>query len=132
MLVQENPPSKEQKSQIHRLAEASVQELYRQAVPVQIIWKTSDEFNKMRPASTHLVARALRDGVIMSRNNGDDGSRYHDDEENDYEYEWTITQERYQHAEKHLNTFNNLIDVGDHDDMIGNTPKARWNTPSRP
>ena len=121
MLVQENPPSKEQESRTRNQAETSAQELYQQSVPVQIIWKTSDEFNRMRRSVNHLVARALRDGVIMPREAGDDGSRYNDNNngENDYEYEWTITDERYRHAEKHLNTFNNLIVVGDDDDMVG-------------
>ena len=35
------------------------------------------------------------------------------------EYEWTVTYERYRHAEKHLNAFNALIDTGQDDDMIG-------------
>ncbi len=119
MLVQEHPPSEEQESRTRNQAETSAQELYRQEVPVQIIWKTSDEFNRMRRSVNHLVARALRDGVMMSRDTGDYSSGYNDNNENDYEYEWTVTDERYRHAEKHLNTFNNLIDVGDHDDMIG-------------
>ena len=118
MLVQENPPSKEQESRTLNQAKISAQELYRQAVPVQIIWKTSDEFNRMRRSVNHLVARALRDGVIMPRDTGDYDSRYNNDE-NDYEYEWTVTDERYRHAEKHLSAFNALIDVGQDDDMVG-------------
>ena len=119
MLVQENPPSKEQESRTRNQAEASAQDQYRQRVPVQIIWKTSDEFNRMRRSINHLVARALRDGVIMPRDTGDYDSRYNNNGDNDYEYEWTVTDERYRHAEKHLNTFNTLVDVGDHDDMVG-------------
>ncbi len=119
MLVQEHPPSEEQESRTRNQAETSAQELYRQAVPVQIIWKTSDEFNRMRRSVNHLVARALRDGVMMSRDTGDDGSIYDDNGENGYEYEWMVTDERYRHAEKHLNTFNNLVELGDDDDMIG-------------
>ncbi len=119
MLVQEHPPSEEQESRTRNQAETSAQELYRQAVPVQIIWKTSDEFNRMRRSVNHLVARALRDGVMMSRDTGDYSSGYNDNSENDYEYEWTVTDERYRHAEKHLNAFNALIDTGQDDDMIG-------------
>ncbi len=119
MLVQENQPSKEQESRTRDQARLSVMELYRKAVPVQIIWKTSDEFGKMRRSVNHLVAKALRDGVIMPRDAGDYDSRYNDNGDNDYEYEWTITDERYRHAEKHLSAFNSLIDVGEHDDMVG-------------
>ena len=119
MLVQENPPSKEQESRTRNQAETSAQELYRQAVPVQIIWKTSDEFNRMRRSVNHLVARALRDGVTMSRDTGDYSSGYNDNNENDYEYEWTVTDERYRHAVEHLQGFDDMINLSRSDDMIG-------------
>ena len=119
MLVQKNPPSEEQESRTRNQAETSAQELYRQAVPVQIIWKTSDEFNRMRRSVNHLVARALRDGVTMSRDTGDYSSGYNDNNENDYEYEWTVTDERYRHAVEHLQGFDDMINLSRSDDMIG-------------
>ena len=128
MLVQKNPPSEEQESRTRNQAETSAQELYRQAVPVQIIWKTSDEFNRMRRSVNHLVARALRDGVTMSRDTGDYSSGYNDNNENDYEYEWTVTDERYRHAVEHLQGFNDMINLRRSDDMIGSRPTAQWNT----
>ena len=97
------------------MAQTSVESLYDQHIPVQIIWKTSDEFNRMRRTINHVVANALRDGVIMPRNPENYGGEYHDD----YEYEWTVTDERYRHARDHLQAFHTLIHAGASDNIIG-------------
>ena len=45
--------------------------------------------------------------------------RNYDNDEEDYTYEWTLTEERLRHAENHLAAFHALIDAGMHDSMIG-------------
>ncbi len=118
MLVQENSPSKEQESRALDVAKAFAESLYNQRVQVQIIWETSEEFDKMRRTVNHVVANALRDGIVMPRNPEEYNNRYNDDYDH-YEYEWTVTEERYRHAGEHLEAFNDLIETRRSDRMIG-------------
>ncbi len=120
LLVRDDTPTLEQRSRIERQAEQWAQSLYGWKVPVQTVWITGEGFDRMRRTVNHVVARALQDGVIMPRDPEDYNNRY-GEEEADHSYEWTVTDERYRHAEQHLATFNLIIDsdLGDMDEMIG-------------
>ena len=115
MLVQEQPPSPEQQASAEHTARRCAAAQYDQPTPVQIVWQTQAEFKKMRRTINHVVANALRDGITMPRNPEEYGYDHNDD----YEYEWTVTDERYRHAENHIHAFDALIAAGADDTMIG-------------
>ncbi len=118
MLVQENEPSEDQKSRARRIAQNLAKAQYTGAVPVQIVWQTSQEFGRMRRAVNHLVSNALREGIVMPRNLEEYSNRYAADYD-DQEFEWTITDQRYRHAEVHLDSFHSMIDLQKDDLVIG-------------
>lgn len=117
LLVKDNPPTGAQEILIEQEAESLAQAIYGRPVPVQTIWHSSAEFNRMRRTANHVVARALQEGAVMSRNPENHSSR-RDPADNDHSYEWTVTEERRRHAEQHLAVFNMIADSG-MDDMIG-------------
>lgn len=116
MLVQESPPTEAQERRTRDRAQAAGEARYGRRTPVQIIWKTFAEFSRMRRTINHVVAKALRDGIVMPRDPESYRNSYHDD---DYEYEWTVTDERVRHAEQHRRAFNLVIESGLDDIMIG-------------
>ncbi len=123
MLVQELPPTGEQRARAFASAEKSAETLYRRRVPVQILWKTSAEFHRMRRSVNDVVANALKDGIVMSQDPDKLPPLYRDTENQkdaeDYAIEWSVTEERIRQSEKNLTTFNILVQANDDDDMIG-------------
>lgn len=89
-------------------------------MPVQTVWCTRDAFDQMRRTVSHVVARALQDGVIMPRDPEDYSNRY-GQAEPDISNEWPVTSERLRHAEQHLAMFDLAIhSASSHmDEMIG-------------
>ena len=118
MLVQECPPPGAEQLAIQKEATASAEVIYGQYTPVRLIWQIGDEFQQMRRTVNHVTVHALREGVLMSEDPAYNDRNYDNDEE-DYSYEWTLTEERLRHAERHLATFNLIIDGGMHDSIIG-------------
>ena len=118
MLVQKEYPDSKMNSKAHLTAESLTSTLYDKPPTVQIIWKTSEEFDRKRRTVNHIIPRALRDGVIMPGNPEDYSNRYPDDDV-DYKEEWTTSDERVRHAESHLSVLNDIVDLGHNDDMIG-------------
>ena len=111
LLVRENTPDLEQRGRIEEQAQLLAQSLYGWPVPVQTVWETGAEFDRMRRTVNHVVARALQDGVVMTKN-GEDYPNGGAREEADISYEWTVTDERYRHAKQHLETFDMLVESG--------------------
>ncbi len=118
ILVQDDPPPPGQEEKVEARAAKMAEDLFKEETPVQIIWQTSAEFNRMRRTVNHVVARALDEGVVMPSNPEEYRSRY-EQEYRDEEFEWTVTDERMKHAEIHINTFNNLVNIGSDDLVMG-------------
>ena len=119
MLVQDEVPDQQEQARVHCVAESTVTGLYNQPPPVQIIWKTSEEFARKRWAVNHIVPNALREGVIMLRNPDEYNSRYQPGGDVDYQEEWNTTDERVRRATNHITAFNDMVGLGRDDDMIG-------------
>ena len=115
MLVQPEPPSPEQQCRSELAALAAAERLCGHPVPVQIVWKTTREFDRMRRSINDVVVHALRDGVIMPP----EQENYRQQDTDDHSYEWSVTDERIRHAEMHLFGFNGMIDMGAPDDLVG-------------
>ncbi len=95
-------------------ARQSADSLYNHDVPVQLLWRTADEFKWMRRTVNNVVARAVDEGIAMPGNPDNHGNEY-----NDYAYEWTVTDQRVRHAEDHLLTFELLVNQRMSDRVIG-------------
>ena len=118
MLVQETLPPGEAQLAIGKEATAWAEVIYGQYTPVRLVWQTTEEFHQMRRTRNHVTVHALREGILMSDDPAYNGRNY-DNEEEDYTYEWTLTEERLRHAENHLAAFHLMIDGSMDDSMIG-------------
>ena len=101
MLVQEQPPTPEQKKRTLDSAQLLAAERYRERTPIQVLWQTHQNFGRMRRTINHIVASATREGIILARDEQDYSRRY-EGEPDGSEYEWTITDQRVRNAETHL------------------------------
>ena len=120
MLVQAERPSREQQCRVERAALDAAERFCGRPVPVQVVWKTSQEFDRMRRTINDVVVHALREGVIMPP---EQENRRQSDTD-DHSYEWSITDERVRHAEMHLFGFNGMIGIDAPDDLIGQQAHA--------
>ena len=119
MLVQAEEPDGEYKGSVEEWAEGVVRAAYGRWVPVQLVWLTEQRFNEGQRYVNHVATQALFDGIIMTQNPEEYQNRDADDEEAEYEYDWTPYNERLRHAEAHLTAFQDLIDLGRIDLLIG-------------
>ena len=88
--------------------------LFNRDVPIQLLWRTTEEFQQTRRTINGVVARAIDEGVIMPEDLENDRNQ-----DNDYAHEWTITGQRVEHAEIHLEGFRLLYENNQNDRLIG-------------
>ena len=120
MIVQPVEPDSDYKLAALEWADATAQAAYGRPVPVQLVWFAREEFQERQRYINHVTTQALLDGVVMSENPEDFRSRYADDgEESEYEYDWTNYENRLYHAEQHVIAFEDLINLGRTDLLVG-------------
>ena len=105
MLVLPEEPGKEHKESVAQWVQETALAAYGRRVPVQVVWFASADFNENRRYINHVTTQALLDGVVMSGNPEEFLSRYSDDQQTEYEYQWTDYHNRLYHAESHLEAF---------------------------
>ncbi len=118
MLVLPEEPGGKRKAAAAKWARQAAWSAYGRRVPVQLVWFGRAEFDEKRRYINHVATRALLDGVVMSTNPEEFRSRYSDDEETEYEYEWTDYHNRLYHAVSHLQAFLIMDDAGANDLLI--------------
>ena len=75
LLVQEDPPTEEQRERVDLKSRSLSVSIYRgQRVNVQVIWLTLDEFNKSRRFINNFVGGAIDHGIILSNRSIDYGA----------------------------------------------------------
>ena len=124
MLVQAEEPDGEYKGAVEEWAEGVVKAAYGRWVPVQLVWLSQQRFNEGKRYINHVATQALFDGVIMTQNPEEYHNRDADEEETDYEYDWKNYNNRLRHAEAHLTAFQDLVDLGRIDLLIGQQAQA--------
>ena len=77
---------------------------YGRPVPVEIVWRTLDEFRFNRRYVNSVETNAARDGIVMPRHPDNYCPRDYEDEHTEYAYDAgrITTSERLRHAETHL------------------------------
>ena len=119
MLVRAEEPDGEYKGSVEEWAEGVVRAAYGRWVPVQLVWISEQGFSEGTRYINHIATQALFDGVIMTQNPEEYHNRDADDEETEYEYDWTPYDERMRHAEAHLEAFVLCAENGMNDLIIG-------------
>ena len=105
MLLRDAAPDGEYKGSVEEWAEGMAESIYGHPVPVQLVWRTLDEFRRQRRYVNSLETNARRDGVFMSQDPNQLDASCYEDAETEYEYNWTAYDERLRHAEAHLYMF---------------------------
>ena len=119
MLLNPGMPGQGYKDRASQWAEGLAQSIYGHPVPVQLVWRTLDEFRHNRRYVNSVETDAVRDGVFMSQDpNQPDSSRY-EDAEIECEYDWSPYNERMRHAEIRLDEFTDTAERGRNDLVIG-------------
>lgn len=119
MLVQSEEPDGEHKGSVEAWAEGVVRAAYGRWVPVQLVWFSEHEFSEGKRYINHVATQAMFDGVIMTQNPEEYHNRDADDEDAEYEYDWAPYSERLRHAEAHLFAFEQMVDLGNMDLLVG-------------
>ena len=119
MLVQPEEPDGAYQGSVEEWTGGVVQAAYGRRVPVQLVWISAQMFNEGKRYINHVATQALFDGVIMTQNPEEYHNRDADDDETEYEYDWTPYDERLRHAEAHLEAFNLCVASGMNDLIIG-------------
>ena len=96
------------------------EERYEDRTPIQVLWQTHRNFDRMRRTVNHVVASATREGIILARNQDDYADRYGDSLDSE-EYEWTVTDQRIRNAESALRAFSVLHENNGDDRYLGKT-----------
>lgn len=97
---------------------------YGRPVPVQITWRSAEEFREELRYVNSVATHALLEGVLMSHNPEDYRSRYAAAENAEYAYDWTNYDNRLHHAEAHLRGFLAWDDLGEEDLLLGQQAHA--------
>ena len=119
MLVQAAAPGDADRQSAAQAALKASQTAYGREVPVQLVWRTLDEFRHNRRYVNSVETRAVRDGVIMPRDPNCSGSSHCEDEQTGYEYDWSRYDERLRYANVHLQVFVDTVELGRDDLVVG-------------
>lgn len=119
MLVQEREPDASRKKAVADLVAAAAFKAYGRSIPVELVWRTLEEFRFNRRYVNSVETSAARDGIVMPR----DPDRYrphnYEDEHTESAYDWSNYDERLRHAETHLDEFIFLAEHNRSDLAIG-------------
>ena len=124
MLLNPGMPDQQYKDRAAEWAEGVAQAIYEYPVPVQLVWRTLDQFRHRRRYVNSVETRAVKDGVFMAQDPKRRGSAYYEGEETEHEYDWMNYNNRLLHAEAHLTAFEQMIDLGNIDLLIGQHAQA--------
>ena len=119
LLLQKKEPAKALKDAVAAIAESTAQAQYGWDVPVQLIWVDLPEFRQQRHYTNSLETSAVKDGIIMPRNQEEYGLTEYEDEAVETSYDWSNYEQRLRHAENHLSDFQFLAEHERADTSIG-------------
>lgn len=111
LLIDPLPPDQEHQDAAVQHAENTARQLYERQVPVQLIWRTPEEFRQQRRYTNSLETRAVREGIMVP--GPEEYSRHdYDDEETEHKFDWNPFDNHILHAEAHLDAFERLAESG--------------------
>ena len=119
LLLQADEPTAAEQELAAKISDLAAQESYRRPVPVQLVWRTREDFRHNRRYSNSVETNAVREGIVMPRDPDQYSAADYEDDATEYEYDWGEYEDRMQHAEAHLETFRVIAELGHSDVVIG-------------
>lgn len=105
LLVQASEPTADRATAALHAAQRDTTSIYGWDVPVELVWRTLEEFRYNRRYVNSIDTQAVRQGVVMPRDPGQYISSDYEDGDTEYEYSWTTYDQRLRHAELYLTEF---------------------------
>ena len=112
MLVTMEEPDGETRQAASEAASITAAREYGHETPVQIVWRTLEQYRHNRRYWNSLETEAFRDGVVMPRDSEEYNASHYEDEETEYQHDWSAYDERLRHAEIHLAGFAKMEQTG--------------------
>ena len=112
MLVTTEEPDGETRQAASEAASITAAREYGHETPVQIVWRTLEQYRHNRRYRNSLETEALRDAVVMPRDSEEYNASHYEDEETEYQHDWSAYNERLRHAEIHLAGFAKIEQPG--------------------
>ena len=119
LLVRGTSPDQQSKTDMLLAAQGLSERLYQRQVPVQLVWRTAQEFREQRPNRSGLPARAMDEGVIMPPSSEEFGPERHADYQYDASHDYDVTDQRVRNSENHLTTFQFVAAANMPDESVG-------------
>ena len=119
MLVQATEPDDAIQKAAADAASRVAWEIYGREVPVELVWRTIDEFRHNRRYVNSVETHAVKDGIIMPRDPDQYGSSHYEDEDTECSYDWENYDILIERAEAHLSAFQSLASNDQPDFPIG-------------
>ena len=116
LLIHSGPKSHEFRAMVKDGAQLKAKSIYRIPVEIDLIWFTPSEFDQMRHSHNHVTAIASEEGINIE---GESANIRHSNDEGDYSYEWTLTNQRCRHARAHLRSMRRSMDDQEIDIIVG-------------
>ena len=116
LLVHPNRNDDAVRDKARSAAAAKTQAVYPGKTPVDLIWFTPQEYDRLRRTINSVAAIATREGIAMD---GQPAGNSHNGETGDYAAEWTVTGQRCDHARAHLRMLRRAIQDREITLMIG-------------
>ncbi len=118
LLVRREPDSEEKRKRI-AAAEAVAGQIYEHPVPVELVWRTLEQFRKNRQFWNSVETAARNEGIILPRNHAEYNPNHYEDDETEHRFNWITRDNRLFHAESHLDMFETAVSGKKVDIMIG-------------
>ena len=112
LLVTPEHPSEDAQRTASQVASAAAHKEYGRETLVQVIWRTREQYRRLRRYWNSLETEAHRDGVIMPGNSEEFSTRKFEDDKTEYEHDWSPYEGRLRHAEIHLAEFAKMEETG--------------------
>ncbi len=119
MLVHATEPDDAVQKAAKHAANKVAWETYGREVPVELVWRTTEEFRHNRRYVNSVETHAVKDGIIMPRDPNQYGSSQYEDEDTEYSYDWESYEILIERAEAHLSAFQSLASNDQPDFPIG-------------
>ena len=119
MVITPKEPMPNHKDVISTEIQQSIHEAHGTSLEIQLVWRSQELFHYNRRYTNSVETNAIREGIIMPSNPEDYSRIYEDDEETEYEYNWTNYDNRMYHAEEHLDLLHTTVETGKSDLMVG-------------
>jgi HEPN domain-containing protein len=116
LVIHPDPWDLEIEREAKKNAQSNAEALYGLPITIDLVWITYEDFSQMRLSINDVAAIATEEGFLM---NGDPAVEQYPNDDEDYSYEWTVTEQRCYHASSHLRMLRLAVENRQPSIMVG-------------